>query len=333
MTKMQEIVASTIESRIFTIRGKQVILDRDLAELYGVETKRLNQAVKRNLERFPEEFMFRLTKDEIAFLRSQFTISNCKFNRKYQEYNDLSINSVMSQIVTSPKTPIESMFSGQEGGTRKLPYVFTEQGVAMLSAVLRSKTAIHMSIQIMNAFVSMRHFLRTNARVFLEIDDIKKHLISSDIHQQQTDNRVRELFSLIDKYNVVDTQGIFYQGQIFDAYAKFTDFITQAKAEIILIDNYVDIKTLEHLSKKRSQVNVTIYTHIKTSLTTQDIKKFNSLFPRMTVRYTDAMHDRFLIIDRQTLYHMGASLKDLGRKCFAFTTLDSRLINDLLQYL
>ena len=211
-----------------------------------------------------------------------------------------------------------------------LPYAFTEQGVAMLSGVLKSETAIQMSIQIMNAFVAMRHFLNSNAKVFTEIDSIKQHLLSSDIHQKETDKKVKELFSLIDKYNVNDTQGIFFQGQIFDAYAKFESFIAQAQKEIILIDNYVDLSILERFSKKKSNVNITIWTAPKTPLTLQDIQQFNKQYPALTVNHTSKMHDRFLIIDQKILYHIGASLKDLGKKCFAFEILDKALIPHLL---
>lgn len=315
----KEVSTKAIESKILTIRNQPVMLDRDLAELYGVETRRLNEQVKRNIERFPDSFMFQLTREEVEIVKSQIVTSKME--------NEL----VMSQIATSPETNTSNMFSGQDGGTRKLPYAFTEQGVAMLSAVLKSNTAIQMSIQIMNAFVSMRHFLHSNARLFVELDSIKQHLIRSDIHQKETDKKVQELFSLIDKYNVKETQGIFFQGQIFDAYAKFESFISSATQEIILIDNYVDVSILERLAKKKKNVSVTIFTDPKTKLTAQDVQKFNAQYPVLTVKNTTKMHDRFLIIDRKTLYHIGASLKDLGKKCFAFEVLDSAHIPYLLQ--
>ena len=311
-----------IESKIFTIRGQQVMIDRDLAELYGVETKRLNEQVKRNIERFPENFMFQLTREEIEEYSSKSQIATLKIDVN---------SSVKSQFATSRST--DTLFSGQDGGTRKLPYAFTEQGVAMLSGVLKSETAVKMSIQIMNAFVSMRHFLQNNAQVFTEINSIKHALLDTNLHQKETDQKVQELFTLIDKYNVQDTQGIFFRGQIFDAYAKFESFLSQAQTEIILIDNYVDLSILERLSKKKSQVNVIIYTDPKTKLTTQDIQKFNSQYPTITLNYTTRMHDRFLIIDQKSLYHLGASLKDLGKKCFAFEILDATFIPHLLQNL
>lgn len=290
-----EITAKTIEAKILTIRNQQVMIDRDLAELYGTETKVLNQAVKRNIERFPEDFMFALDKAEKDEL-----VTNC------DRFETMKHSSVM-------------------------PYAFTEQGVAMLSSVLKSPTAVEVNIQIMRAFVAMRHFLQNNAQVFSEINTIKKQLLDTNVHQKETDKKVEELFDLIDKYNVKDTQGIFFQGQIFDAYAKFESFIAQAKQEIILIDNYVDLSILQRLAKKKKNVNVLIYTDPKTKLTTQDIQQFNTQYPTLTLNHTTKMHDRFLIIDQKILYHIGASLKDLGKKCFAFEVLDASLIAHLLK--
>jgi len=290
-----EITAKTIEAKILTIRNQQVMIDRDLAELYGTETKVLNQAVKRNIERFPEDFMFALDKSEKDEL-----VTNC------DRFETMKHSSVM-------------------------PYAFTEQGVAMLSSVLKSPTAVEVNIQIMRAFVAMRHFLQNNAQVFSEINTIKKQLLDTNVHQKETDKKVEELFDLIDKYNVKDTQGIFFQGQIFDAYAKFESFIAQAKQEIILIDNYVDLSILQRLAKKKKNVNVVIYTDPKTKLTAQDIQQFNTQYPTLTLNHTTKMHDRFLIIDQKMLYHIGASLKDLGKKCFAFEVLDTSLIAHLLK--
>ena len=290
-----EFTAKTIEAKILTIRNQQVMIDRDLAELYGTETKVLNQAVKRNIERFPEDFMFALDKSEKDEL-----VTNC------DRFETMKHSSVM-------------------------PYAFTEQGVAMLSSVLKSPTAVEVNIQIMRAFVAMRHFLQNNAQVFSEINTIKKQLLDTNVHQKETDKKVEELFDLIDKYNVKDMQGIFFQGQIFDAYAKFESFIAQAKQEIILIDNYVDLSILQRLAKKKKNVNVVIYTDPKTKLTAQDIQQFNTQYPTLTLNHTTKMHDRFLIIDQKILYHIGASLKDLGKKCFAFEMLDASLIAHLLK--
>ena len=289
---------NSIRSKIHLIRGQQVMLDRDLAELYLVETKALNQAVKRNIERFPENFMFQLNDTEFENWRSQFVTSN-----------------------------------SDKMGLRRPPYAFTEQGVAMLSAVLKSETAIKASIQIMTVFVEMRHFLTANSQLFQRLDFIEKHQIESDVHQKETDKKVDELFSLMDKYNIKETQGIFFQGQIFDAYAKFESFLATAKKEIILIDNYVDLSILQRLAKKKKGVNVNIYTDPKTKLTAQDIQTFNAQYPTLTVNHTTKTHDRFLIIDNATIYHIGASLKDLGKKCFGFSILDSSFIPMVLKNL
>ncbi len=290
---MIPIEVTTIQNRILLIRNQQVMIDRDIAELYGVETKRLNEQVKRNIERFPEEFMFQITREEFDSVKSQFATSR------------------------------NNMFVGQEGGTRKLPYVFTEHGITMLASVLRSESAVNASIQIVKAFVAMRKFLLSNAQIFQRLDSL-------EIHRIESDKRIDELFTRMDRYKIDDTQGIFFQGQIFDAYAKFQSFIAQAQKEIVLIDNYVDITVLERLSTKNSGVDVTIYTLPNTRLTAQDIRSFNAQYPTLTVKHTTSMHDRFLIIDDSILYHLGASLKDLGRKCFAFELFDAGFIPDIL---
>lgn len=284
-------LTTTIENKIYIIRGQQVMIDRDIAKLYGVETRVLNQAVKRNEDRFPEEFCFQLDDSEFENWISQIVISN-----------------------------------SEKMGLRKKPYAFTEQGVAMLSAVLKSETAVKMSIQIMKAFVAMRKFMLLNAQVFQRLDNIEKH-------QLTTDNKIEELFDRMDKYKREDKQGIFFQGQIFDAYSKFESFIAQAKTEIILIDGYVDLTVLDRLAKKKKNVTVEIYTDAKTKLTAQDVQKFNAQYPQLNLNYTSKMHDRFLIIDKKTLYHIGASLKDLGKKCFAFEVLDASLIPTILKNL
>ena len=280
-----------IENKILVIRGEQVIIDRDLAKFYGVATKVLNQAVKRNIERFPEEFCFQLNKEEFENWKSQFVTSN-----------------------------------SDKMGLRRPPYAFTEQGVAMLSAVLKSDTAIIASIQIIHAFVFMRRFLQNNSKVFVEIDSIKRHQIESD-------KRIDELFDKMDRYKIEDRQGIFFQGQIFDAYAKFESFIQSAESKIILIDNYVDLSVLERFAKKRENVKVVIYTDPKTKLSEQDIQKFNEQYPRLILKHSTKVHDRFLIIDNKILYHIGASLKDLGKKCFAFEVLDQSWIKEILKNL
>ena len=208
-------------------------------------------------------------------------------------------------------------------GLRRPPYAFTEQGVAMLSAVLKSDTAVNVIIQIMNAFVAMRKFLQNNLLLFDEIVAIKHH-------QLDADRRIDELFDRMDRYAIDDTQGIFFQGQIFDAYAKFESFIAQAQQSIVLIDNYIDLSVIERFAKKKTGVQVTIYTLPQTPVTEQDVQRFNAQYPLLEVKHTTTMHDRFLIIDNQTIYHIGASLKDLGKRCFAFDVFDSSFIADIM---
>ena len=314
-----ELQGVQIQSKILVIRGQQVMIDRDLAEMYGVETKVLNQAVKRNIDRFPEKFRFQLTKEEAVAVFSEVAISRSQNVTLKREEFSRSQNATLKQSEDK---------RGQN--IKYLPYAFTEQGCAMLSAVLKSETAVQVSIRIMDAFVQMRHFLSNNAEIFAELKSIKEHLIDTDIHQKEADRRIDELFALMDKYHIDDKQGIFFQGQIFDAYAKFESFIAQAKKEIVLIDGYVDLSVLERLSKKKENVVVKIYTDPKTKITAQDIQKFNAQYPALSVLPTTKMHDRFLIIDNAVLYHIGASLKDLGKKCFAFEVLDSSLIPAIL---
>ena len=278
-----------IENKILVIRGQQVMLDRDLAELYGVETKVLNQAVKRNIDRFPERFMFQLTNEEFNVLRSQ--------------------------IVTSK---LET-----RGGRQYLPYAFTEQGVAMLASVLKSQTAIQVSIKIMDAFVAMRKFLLSNAQVFQRLDRL-------ETKQLESDQKIETLFTIMDKYKIENRQGVFVQGQIFDAYITFQNLIQKAQKEIILIDNYIDLTVLERLAQKKPGVNVTIYTIANTHITNLDIAKFNAQYPTLIIKHTSKMHDRFLILDNSETYFIGASVKDLGKKCFAFNLMDSSFISLIL---
>lgn len=275
-----------IENRIFIIRNQQVMIDRDLAELYGVETKALNQAVKRNLGRFPDRFRFQLSENEI---------------------NELV-------TICDRLSPLKH--------SSALPYAFTQPGVAMLASVLTSKTAVDVSVLIMDAFVAMRRFIQNNAQIFVELNTIKKHLMETDLHQLENDKKIEHLLSIMDRYQLEDKQGVFFQGQIFDAYAKFESFIQGAQREIIIIDQYVDLSVLERLAKKQNGVDVKIFTNPRTSLTPQDISVFNMQYPTLTLQYSTTIHDRFLIIDRTTLYHIGASLKDLGKKCFAFEIME-----------
>ena len=283
-----------LKNKIYTIRGVQVMLDSDLAEIYGYETKRFNEQVKNNIERFDEDFRFQLTQDEVDVLRSKFSTTNI---------------STMS---------------------RSLPYAFTEQGIYMLMTVLKGELAVKQSKTLIRLFKQMKDFVLTNSQLFAEIDSIKKHLIESDLHHKENDKRIDELFTLMEKYKIEEKQGIFFQGQIFDAYAKFESFIQSAKKEIVLIDGYVDLTVLERLAKKQKGVNVLLYTDSKTKITNLDVQKFNAQYPTLTLNFTSKMHDRFLIIDNSVLYHIGASLKDLAKKCFAFEILDSSLIPSVL---
>ena len=283
-----------LKNKIYTIRGVQVMLDSDLAQIYGYETKRFNEQVKNNIERFDEDFRFQLTQDEVDVLRSKFSTTNI---------------STMS---------------------RSLPYAFTEQGIYMLMTVLKGELAVKQSKTLIRLFKQMKDFVLTNSQLFAEIDSIKKHLIESDLHHKENDKRIDELFTLMDKYKIEEKQGIFFQGQIFDAYAKFESFIQSAKKEIVLIDGYVDLTVLERLAKKQKGVNVLLYTDSKTKITNLDVQKFNAQYPTLTLNFTSKMHDRFLIIDNSVLYHIGASLKDLAKKCFAFEILDSSLIPSVL---
>lgn len=280
MNKIVEI--KDIQNRIFTVRNLQVMIDKDLAELYQVEIRVLNQAVKRNSERFPELFRFQLTQNEYSdFLRSQNVILE-KGKGKHRKY---------------------------------LPYVFTEQGVAMLSAVLRSEIAVKVSVQIMQAFVEMKNFIAANAAIFQRIERIeKKQLIA--------DENFEKIFKALEEKSVIPNQGIFFNGQVFDAYTLIADIIRSAKAHIILIDNYVDDTTLKHLAKRKEGVKAIIYTKTIANILRQDVDKHNRQYPEIELKKLTTAHDRFLIIDKTSVYHFGASLKDAGKKWFAFTKLD-----------
>ena len=291
-----------IQRRIFMMRGVQVMLDRDLAELYGVPVKRLNEQVRRNLNRFPDSFMFQLSTAEFANLKSQIATSNLG--------DDLG--NLKSQIATS-----------SWGGVRKAPKVFTEQGVAMLSAVLNSHTAVLVSVAIMDAFVKMRHFMISNAEVVCRMNILEKRQIA-------TDAKVDEILQRIDVAET-PTQGVFYDGQLWDARVFVERLVGSAKRSLLLIDNWVTVETLDLFAKKRKGVRLTIFTsehydkkgvpHHKIS--PADIKTFNVQYPKLAVRYNELFHDRFLVIDDKELYLIGASLKDLGHKCFGFTKMDA----------
>ena len=275
-----------IENLIHVIRGKQVMLDVDLARLYGVETKRLNQQVQRNLERFPEDFMFQLSKEEAELSRSQFATLN-----------------------------------GRGHNIKHLPYAFTESGIAMLSGVLRSPQAVSMNIQIMRAFVAMRRFIASNAQVFQRLEVIEHTQLSLVAHQEDTEKKFAEVFRRLDEGNATPKQVIFYDGQIFDAYTFINDLIRDAKKRIVLIDNYVDDSVLKMLDKREKRVSAKIYSKMVLPQIKMDIAKHNAQYAPIEIEPFDRAHDRFLCID-DTVYHIGASLKDLGKKWFAFNKME-----------
>ena len=270
-----------IENQIFAIRGKQVMIDSHLSDLFKVEVKVLNQGVKRNLDRFPNSFRFQLTKIEFENLRSQFVTS-----------------------------------SFDHGGRRYLPFVYTEQGVAMLSAILRSDIAIKTSVKIMEAFVEMRKVLNQNNIIDFRVDKL-------ELKQLEADKKFEQLFKALENKELKPDKGIFFDGEIYDAYSFISEIIRKAEKSIILIDNYIDDTVLTLLSKRKDGVNIKIYTKTISKQLQLDIVKFNSQFDNLDVKLLNDSHDRFLIIDEIELYHIGASLKDLGKKWFAFSKMHS----------
>lgn len=315
-----------IENLIQVIRGKQVILDRDLARLYGVETRVLNQAVQRNIERFPADFMFQLSKEEFENWKSQFAISNKdEFSRsQIVTLNDDS-KDLRSQFATSNVNSInltsQIVISNGRGGQRYLPYAFTENGIAMLSSVLRSPIAIATNIQIMRAFTAMRRFIAANAQVFQRLEVIEHTQLSLAAHQEEADKKFEEIFRRLDDGSVTQKQGIFYDGQIFDAYVFITERVREAKKRIVLIDNYIDESVFTILDKRPKGVKAKVYTKNLTPQLSLDLEKHNAQYAPIEVEPFDRSHDRFLCID-DTVYHIGASLKDLGKKWFAFAKME-----------
>ena len=290
MENKPTISTKEIRNLIYSIRGRQVMLDSDLASLYQVETKNLNKAVKRNIERFPVSFCFQLTEEEVENLRFQIGTSSLSY-----------------------------------GGRRYLPYVFTEQGVAMASAILRSDIAVKVSVEIMEAFVEMRRMLISNASLFHRLDKI-------ELKQLEADQKFEEIFKALESDKLHSEKGIFYDGQIFDAYTFISDIIRSAKISIILIDNYVDDTVLTLLGKREQSVTVKIYTKNISNQLHLDLQRYNSQYPAIEIELLSDAHDRFLIIDHTELYHIGASLKDLGKKWFAFSRIDIE-IGRMLQIL
>ena len=288
MNNLPIISQKHIESQIFTIRGLQVMIDRDLAEMYQVETKVLNQAVKRNSERFPIQFRFQLTENEKI------------------------------ELVT-----ICDRFDSLKHSTSN-PNVFTEQGVAMLSAVLRSKIAVQISIQIINAFVEMRKFIANHYGLLQRMEGIERKQI-------ETDQKFEQVFKALESKNAIPNQGVFFDGQVFDAYELASKIIRSAKNSIVLIDNYIDESTLTHLSKKTKAVKVLLLTKTMSNQLTLDVKKANEQYGDFEIRVFANSHDRFIIIDNTDVYHLGASLKDLGKKWFAFSKMDKSSVSSIIK--
>ena len=291
-----------IKNLIYTIRGKQVMLDSDVAMLYRYPTKRINEAVRRNIERFPENFCFKLTEIEAENLRSQFATS--------------------------------SLEKENYGGRRYLPYVFTEQGIAMLSGLLKNDIAIQVSINIMNAFVEMRKFIATNGQVFERLTSIEYRVLEQNKMLTEHEKKFEKVFDELQKNEKIEfKQSIFFDGQIYDAYSLIIDIIKKAKQKILIIDNYINDSILKMLSKKNKDVEVVILTSQKCNLNKLDINKFNKQYPILKVAITNKFHDRFIIIDKKELYHIGASLKDLGKKCFAISRIeDDEYIEKISNY-
>ena len=286
------ITIEEIKNSIYTIRGKQVMLDSDVANLYHYETRRINETVKRNKERFPNSFCFRLTLNEFETLMSQFATS------KVQE--------------------------DERGGRRKLPLVFTEEGIAMLSGLLKNQIAVQVSIRIIQAFVEMRKFLASNGQIFERITTL-------EYKQLENEKNFNLLFDQM-QTKQIESQKIFFDGQIYDAYSLIIDIIEKADNKIVIIDNYVDKSILDMLTKKKTNVEVVILTSSKSNIQNIDIQKFNKQYPILKVAKSNKFHDRFIIIDSKELYHCGASIKDLGKKCFGINKIiDEEYLNSLIQ--
>jgi len=304
-TKEVMVQERAIKNLIYVIRGQQVMMDSDLAALYQVETKALNRQMKRNIARFPEDFCFQLTEFEFENLRCQFGTSSLE-NVNY-------------------------------GGRRYLPYVFTEQGIAMLSAVLRSEIAVQVSVRIMKTFVEMRRYLANETFVLEKVNKLESKLLEGDIKRQQfeekTESRFEQIFTYISEHEEV-TQKIFFEGQIYDAFSLLTELISKAEKELVLIDNYVDIGTLNILAKKKPGVKAVVYTAKTTKLSKGDVDRFNQQYPMLEVRHTGAFHDRFLLVDGLYAYHIGASIKDAGKKCFGINKMeDAKIVAGILERL
>lgn len=292
-----------IKNLIYTIRGKQVMLDSDVAMLYHYETKKINQAVKRNIERFPEKFCFQLTEEEFSSLRSQIVTLN-----KTTVQDNFEDSSLRSQFATLNEN------TGRGKHRKYLPYVFTEQGIAMLSGLLKNDIAIQVSINIMDAFVEMRKFLMVNGQLFERLTNVEYKLLEHD-------KKFDKVFDQLQNEENIK-QKIFFEGQIYDEYSLIIDIIKKANKKILIIDNYIDDSVLKMLTKKNKNVEVVILTSNKSNIQKIDIQKFNKEYPILKVAETNKFHDRFIVIDNKEMYHLGASIKDLGKKCFGINKIE-----------
>ena len=305
-----EISKEEIKKLIYTIRGKQVMIDSDVARLYHYKTKVLNLTVRRNIERFPEEFCFQLTENEFQTLRFQIGTS------KQNESQNLRF-----QIETSKQS--SEINNNLRGGRRYLPYVFTEQGIAMLAGVLKNDIAVKVSLNIINSFIEMRKFIASNGQVFERLTNMEYKLLEHD-------KKFDIVFDQLQKEENIK-QKIFFEGQIYDAYSLIIDIIKKANRKITIIDNYIDDSILKMLAKKNKNVKVTILTSIKSNIQNIDIQKFNKEYPTLKVAKTDKFHDRFVLLDSKEMYHLGASIKDLGKKCFAISKVENEEMINLIK--
>ncbi len=317
-----------IKPRILTIRGVQVMLDRDLAELFGVATRRLNEQVKRNIRRFPDSFMFRLTKEELEDWRSQIATSN-ESGHSLANHLSASREDWKSQPVTSKLERYAKM------GVRNRPYAFTEHGVVMLASILRSDVAIEASIQIVNAFVAMRRTLASIAPLKDRIAETERLQLAEKTARLADQARNEERFDVI--FKAMDggdfpPQKVFYDGQVYDAFEQMKKFVQLVKAELIVIDPYFADSVLPLVAQKRTGVSVLVVKNSRNKLLhAADVAAFNAQYGNsLAVRTSDRFHDRFLILDRSILIHVGASLNHLGKRCFAFSSLDKSNIPDIL---
>lgn len=277
----EKLLNKDIKNLIYTIRGMQVMLDSDVANLFKYTTKNINKSVKNNAEKFPEYYCFQLTTKEYNFLITR-------------RYNITKI--------------------GRSNNRKYLPYVFTEYGITMLAALLKSEVAVNISIKIVNTFMQMRKNFSENNQVFERLTSLEYKLLEQE---KKINNILGDL-----KFEENIKQKIFFKGQIYDAYSIIIDIIKSANKKILIIDNYIDDNVLKMLSKKKKDVEVTILTSIKSNIEKLDIKKFNKEYPILKLEKTNKFHDRFIIVDNKEMYHLGASIKDLGKKCFGINKIE-----------